>query len=167
MAKKVTKAEFERRVTQVYAMLLRREPRHVIVRHGATEWEITSRAMDDYIAAATAYIVQEQQEIRALEGKMYFHKTMASLDFVFRQAVRDRDWKTCLAVIKEQNTLMGIYPSKMHVLDAIQKIVEENVVPGEVLEEISCALNQFQENAIGSFKKVRQAPEPEEIEAEQ
>jgi hypothetical protein len=87
---------------------------------------------------------------------------MSSLDFVFRQAVRDRDWRTCLAVIKEQNTIMGIYPSKMQVLEAIQKMVEENIVPGETLQEISASLNQFQESAIGSLKKIRQQPESEE-----
>jgi hypothetical protein len=162
VAKKVTKAEQERRITQVYTMLLRREPRHAIVQYGSNEWGVTPRATDNYIAAATACIVQEQEELRATRGKMFFHKTMSSLDFVFRQAVRDRDWRTCLAVIKEQNTIMGIYPSKMQVLEAIQKMVEENIVPGETLQEISASLNQFQESAIGSLKKIRQQPESEE-----
>jgi hypothetical protein len=143
-------------------MLIRREPHHVIVRYGVTEWGCTERAVEKYIRKAKDEIAKEQERFRQINYKEEMERQMLSLDYVFRQAARDRNWFACLSAIKEQNAILGLYPTKIPTLEAIKVLVDDNALPIEVLQEISSGLNDFQETAIASFKKIRQSPEPEE-----
>lgn len=148
---KATRAEVERRVNEVYQMLVRQESYFSICRYAAEEWQCSTRQTDRYISRAKELIEVEQKEFRQRALPYGRYQQLATLDQLFRKAYRDGDWRGCLIIVKEQNAIIGAYPPQMNTLEAIQRLAEEGLLSLEVLEEIKAALAIFRESTIASL----------------
>ncbi len=87
----------------------------------------------------------------AISRRNEFDYQMAIRRQLYSQAYRDRNWRLCLDVLKDQAQLLGGYPTKISELQAIRQLVDANILPLEVLEEISAALGQFQQSALAAI----------------
>ena len=133
-------------------MLVRQEAYYSICRYGADEWGVGSRQVDRYIQKAKVEIEIEQKEFRQRELAIGKYQQLAVLDNLFRKAYRAGDWKGCLGIVKEQNLILGIYATRLDVLEAFQKFAEEGILPVESLEQVKAALAEFKKSAIASLK---------------
>lgn len=157
---KSSKAEVDRRIGEVYQMLVRLEPSSTICHYASLEWDCSERQAKRYIQKAKELIEQEQKEFRSRELKYSKYQQLAVLDNLFRKAYRANDWRGCLGIVKEQNTILGIYASKMDILEAFQKFVEEGLLSPDALEEIKLALSAFRDSAIATLKSKTKDEEP-------
>jgi len=114
MGKRVTKAELENRVDTIHDMLVLGVRRADICRFVSekTEWDITERQIDRYIADATELIkaageLDREAEIATMKER---------LELLWRKDMQIQDYKAALAVLKERGSLLGIYaPDKKEV----------------------------------------------------
>jgi hypothetical protein len=157
---KSTRAQLNQRVSEVYQLLVRLESSTTICQYAADEWGASERQAFRYISKAKELIEQEQKEFRSRELKYSKYQQLAVLDNLFRKAYRTNDWRNCLGIIKEQNTILGVYAAKMDILDAFQKFVEEGILPHDSLEGIKEAIDIFKESAIASIKPKTTDNEP-------
>lgn len=86
MSKKSTDAEIDIRVCEVQELLLNGETRSSIVRYGS-KWQISSRQIDDYIAAAKLLI----KEINSTSTKEYIALLSRNLWKTFRVSMSSGD----------------------------------------------------------------------------
>lgn len=107
---KATQAEVTKRVTQVYNWLLqglsRADILELVAKKG--EWKVSDGMIDEYMSRATAEI----KEKASIQRDEELGKAIERMRFLFRQNVLIQDYKAALAVQKELNELLGLYPAK-------------------------------------------------------
>jgi len=69
------------------------------------EWHASQRTIDRYIAMAYGILEQEAKPIRARE----IAKALRRLDMLFARSLAITDFKACLAIQRERNTLLWLY----------------------------------------------------------
>lgn len=145
---KATKEEVERRINFVYQLLIQQQNHQFILHYAAQKWGCKSRQVKTYISRAGELLAQEA----AIARRGSFDEQLAIRRALFSKAYNDKNWRLCLDVLKDQCSLMNMYPSHIGELEAVRIFVDANVMPVEVLEKISTALGQFQQSAIAAFK---------------
>ena len=109
-AKRVTRAELDFRVTEIYRLLLVGLQRHDIVRFVAekTQWGIKTRQIENLIQKATARLEEHSRAVRAVE----LGRAIDRLHDLYGRANRVQDFRTCLSTQRELNELLGLYAPK-------------------------------------------------------
>lgn len=108
-SKKLTKVEFEHRVTEVYKLLVVGLSKPDIRRFVAekTTWNVPERTLERYIERATTWFKTLADFHRHAE----LGKSIARCTDLFSRCHRIQDYKTALAAQKELNALLGLYPN--------------------------------------------------------
>lgn len=104
---KPTNAELDRRINQVMKLIVNGVDRAGILQYTSekTEWNVTDRTIDDYIAKATEIIKTYSAPLR--EDEM--GKAMLRLTNLYARNMQINDFKAALATQKEINALLGMY----------------------------------------------------------
>lgn len=104
--KKVTVAERDRRVTEVFTMILRGASRDDILRHASSEgWDVCDRAVDAYVRRARDRFAAMAQTTRDEE----LAQARARLDDLYQRAFRTQDYKLAASVQADRQKLLGLY----------------------------------------------------------
>jgi len=103
---KATNAEVIRRTGEVYTMLVKGASSADIVQHAAEKWGLEERQARQYITKANALLAKQASVKQATE----FGKALARLTSLYAASLKLQDYRTCLSVQKEINTLLGLYP---------------------------------------------------------
>jgi hypothetical protein len=106
MGSKSTDAEMERRVTDVYNLLLVGTSRGGIVQYAARNWLVEPRIVDTYIRRAKGQI----RKYAAIQRDEAMGTARARLELLFQKALAANDLRGALAVQREINALADLYP---------------------------------------------------------
>jgi len=121
MAEKSEKAEVERRITVVYMMIIKGASSAEIVQHAAQTWEIEARQAREYIRRANNELSRQAKIKRDVE----LGKALERMTSLYSSSLKLQDYRTCLSVQKEINTLLGLYaPTKVQVDDWRSEAIE-------------------------------------------
>jgi hypothetical protein len=104
-AKKANNATVNERTQAVALMLVEGKARAQILQDTA-KWRIAERTLDDYIARATELLAQES----AAEFVSEYGKAKRRLELLFERTFARGEYGRALAVVKELNALLGLYP---------------------------------------------------------
>jgi len=101
-----TNGEIELRVAKVVELLAAGVNRASVIRFAAekTDWRVSDRTIDKYLQRAHEAIAKQA----GVEREFVIGKALTRLDDLYRKAFAIQDYKTCLAVMKEHNRLMGL-----------------------------------------------------------
>lgn len=113
---KSTKAEITKRVNQVYNLLLMGFSRAEILEYGQkvdpkkhkTAWNVADNTIDTYISKANEIFKLQS----AIHRDEQFGLAISRLIYLWQKNVSIQDYKTALAVQREINLLLGLYPPK-------------------------------------------------------
>lgn len=129
--RRTTKAEKNKRIEKITEMLTQGFTRAQILQFSSekTNWEVSERTIDTYIAEATIQI-----EMLAEAASQYeLGRALARLDDLYRRNMAIQDYKAALQVQRERSKLLGIYaPDKVEQQGAIELVVryaEQNPSP--------------------------------------
>lgn len=136
-APKSTNAIINKRVNEVYDLLLMGFSRAQIIEYGQKEdpetndakkkkqrkiaWNVTDAAIDTYIAKANEVFRQQSAVIRDEE----FGKSLSRLVMLFQKCMTIQDYKTAHQVQREINLLLGLYPPKENKLNINIAIIQQ------------------------------------------
>ncbi len=105
---KSTNVEYNRRVNDVYKLLLSGVSRADLIEYATKKWDIKPPTVDLYIAEA-----RKRFEARAeVERQAEFGKALERLEMLFKSTLSDKDYKTALQVQKELSILLGLNAPK-------------------------------------------------------
>lgn len=99
----------EKRVAEVFVLLLRGASRADIWRHLAENGAEPERTVDRYIARAT----QRFKALAKVDAEQERGRQLSRLEDLYSRLFRIQDYRTALAVLKERNELAGLYPEKV------------------------------------------------------
>jgi hypothetical protein len=99
----------EKRVLEVFKLLLRGASRAEIWQHLAENGAEPERTVDRYIGKAT----QRFKALAKVDAEKERGRQLARLEDLYSRLFRIQDYRTALAVLKERNELAGIYPEKV------------------------------------------------------
>lgn len=112
-----TRAEREQRITTIHTLLVQRVSRKDISRYLSekTSWNIDERTIDRYVAQASRLI----REAAVIDRNFRLGLTIFQLDDLYSRTHRVQDYKTALAIKKEEIELLGLAaPKRMEVTGA-------------------------------------------------
>jgi hypothetical protein len=101
---KSTAAEVAARVDTVMTYLLRGNNRPFIIQYAADAWSVSERTADGYIAKATKLIEEVTQPRKEYE----FALTRQRLEDLYEKTLKDKNYQTALAVLKQVAELAGL-----------------------------------------------------------
>jgi len=103
---KATVAQFEARVNKVIEMLILGLPRASAIQYvtNSTDWNVSDRQVDNYIAEANKEVEKYSQTVRERE----LGKAIRRLEMLFQSCMKVQDYQRALAVQKELNELLGL-----------------------------------------------------------
>lgn len=104
MAQKPTKAEYEKRVTEIYQLLICGTSRVKIVQYASKKWGISNRQGDDMIAAARKQTILEQDVTR----QEALAEELSLRNFLLTSAIKEKRWATALQVSDSRAKLRGL-----------------------------------------------------------
>jgi hypothetical protein len=111
---KATVAQFEARVNKVMEMLILGLSRASILQYvtNSTDWNVSDRQVDNYIADANREIEKHSETVRERE----LGKAIRRLEMLFQSCMKVQDYQRALAVQKELNELLGLKaPQRMEI----------------------------------------------------
>ena len=100
-----TQIEKEERVTAVYRLVIHGATREEILRHGSETWKVSTRQVEDYLAAAKVRFKALANYVREEE----LGKTRDRLEFLYGRNVKAQDFKAAHAVLSDAAKLLGLY----------------------------------------------------------
>jgi hypothetical protein len=107
--KRALDAAVEKRVGEVFLLLLRGASKEAILQHLAQEGAPATRTANWYIGQATArFKAMSKVNLTQERGRQ-----LARLEDLYNRLFRIQDYRTALAVAKERSELAGIYPEKV------------------------------------------------------
>ncbi len=108
---KATKAEIAGRVEEVLRIRLDGAQFHDIVQYGAEkQWGVGERQLWKYVAASDRLLTKRLENDR----DKLFARHVAQRRALYARAVNASDYRTALAVVKDEAELEGLYPSTKH-----------------------------------------------------
>ena len=107
--KRALDAVVEKRILDVFKLLLRGASRDEILRHLAENDGTAERTAEWYIGKAT----QRFKALAKVDAEKERGRQLARLEDLYSRLFRIQDYRTALAVLKERNELAGIYPEKV------------------------------------------------------
>lgn len=113
MGKKSTNAEYEKRVNDVYTLILSCASRQKIWQYASNQWGVSKREMDRYIAEATKRLEEKiDQDATALRDK---HIRMKQ--DLYNRAYADKNWALCKEIENDMAKFFDLYPEKESALN--------------------------------------------------
>lgn len=102
-----THIEIKERVDKIFHLIMEGDFEFSKVKRLSEEegWGVTDRQLYNYIDRAD----DKFEEIADIHREKEFGKALFSLNLLFKKALKKTDYRTCLAVIKERNKLLGFY----------------------------------------------------------
>ena len=107
--KRALDAVVERRVLDVFKLLLRGASRDEVLRHLAENEVESDRTADWYISKATARF----KALAKVDAEKERGRQLSRLEDLYSRLFRIQDYRTALAVLRERNELAGLYPEKV------------------------------------------------------
>lgn len=108
--KRALDAVVEKRILDVFKLLLRGASRAEVLQHLAEQETVDAvRTGDWYIAKAS----QRFKALAKIDAEKERGRQLARLEDLYSRLFRIQDYRTALAVLKERNELAGIYPEKV------------------------------------------------------
>ena len=104
MAKKSTKAEKILRVNQVVRMLVNCASRSSIVQFAASEWGLSMRQADTYIAEAREILRTDA----SIERSDYLAARLQTIDKVIQQGLKQNQLSAVIGALKLQAEVLGL-----------------------------------------------------------
>lgn len=109
---KATTAEVERRVDEVYDLLINRVTHRNIVGYGAAKWNLSDRQMAVYIKRATERILDRVKESQEEQ----LAKAVASYESLYAHQVAERDYSGARQTLDSLVKLLGLSAPEKHEL---------------------------------------------------
>ena len=109
---KSNKVELDKRILIISKLLLSGKVNKVIFRYASLNWGVSDRQTQNYIKACYALWFKEFK-VKHLANVSYHLAKRADL---YCQAYKQKDWRTCLEISKEESKILDIYPSEKHEL---------------------------------------------------
>jgi hypothetical protein len=101
--KKITQAESELRLQQVYEMLIDSYSRYMIIQYCTKTWGLEARQVDEYIKKATDKIKEYVNE--TVED--FTNKSKAKFEKLYNMAIKNRDFTEARQIIKTESEVLG------------------------------------------------------------
>ncbi len=102
MGKKATNLEIQERVNTIYELLIKSWSRFDILQYAATEWDLSSRQTDEYLARARKLI----EEDSAIERPQWLAAAVRRLAEYEKRAGRDDQVQTAIKALETQAKLL-------------------------------------------------------------
>ena len=102
MAKKSTNLEIQDRVNTIYQLLIKSWSRFDILQYAATEWDLSSRQTDEYIARARK-LIEADSEIARPQWLAAAVRRLAEYE---KRAGRDDQVQTAIKALETQAKLL-------------------------------------------------------------
>jgi hypothetical protein len=80
---------------------------HAYINSEKTEWHLTDKGMEEHLAAALAHFTRQ-----AVDSEVELAKALERLNRLYALSLNIQDYKTCLAVQREINSLLGLKQEK-------------------------------------------------------
>ena len=116
--KRAPDALVEKRVADVFKLLLRGASREDVLRHLAENDVQAERTADFYISKANAKF----KALSRTNSERELGRQLSRLEDLYQRVFRIQDYRTALAVTKERSELLGLYPDS--------KVKHEHSGPG-------------------------------------
>lgn len=101
-------ATVERRIGEVFKLLLRGASRDDILKHLGDSGVDAESTVNWYVSKANARF----KELSKANSERELGRQLARLEDLYSRVFRIQDYRTALAVAKERNELLGLYPAK-------------------------------------------------------
>jgi len=123
MAKKSDDIEYNKRIDKILTLIIGGLSNNEIkdFAREQTDWGISDRQVQNYIEKAENYIIKESKINR--DGEI--GKAIRRLNNLYKKAERIADYKVCLNVQKELNTLLNLYLQNNDELESLQDVLTE------------------------------------------
>lgn len=105
MVNKSTRFEVQARVEKVFEYIVTGMKPADICQYASEEWGVSDRQAFRYMADANQKIIESSDINRNRELGL----ALSRLNLLFKNAFKLQDYKTCLQVQREINTLLGLY----------------------------------------------------------
>ena len=102
MGKKATNLEVQERINCIYQLLIKSWSRFDILQYAATEWNLSSRQTDEYLARARKLI----EEDSAIERPQWLAAAVRRLAEYEKRAGRDDQVQTAIKALETQAKLL-------------------------------------------------------------
>ena len=145
---RATVAEKESRINKVYGMLLNGASRAQVVQF-TTEWGLTIRQIDTYIAEANQLIEAEGKVSRSRE----LGRAVGRLNNIYARSVAVQDYQRAIAAQKELNMIFGLYAPKpdVHILAEVDHVLLQKVTG--LLRQEGMGINNLLLSVIDELEK--------------
>lgn len=108
MANKATRAEAQKRTRIILEMLLQSTATVDILRYGVENWELTERAVENYITAA--YVIIDKMA-RENNEKIFAHN-LAQRGYLKNKAIKEGDLRLAHEIVKDEAKIRNLYPAE-------------------------------------------------------
>lgn len=106
--KKSSNAAVTKRVLQILEAMLEGGNTHEIIQHFSSEFKVSARQIHTYISKAKKLLEEKVDESVDAE----FGKAIKRLNKLFNKSLQIMDFKTCLSIQKEINSMFGLNSPK-------------------------------------------------------
>lgn len=121
---KIDKVESAQRTNQVFTMLVNGASTSEVLQYASEKWQLTGRAVYNYVQKANKLIEKQAETERSAE----MGKAMARLNSLYKSGMKVQDFKTCLAVQKEINALLGLYAPTKFQYEDLTKLSDDELL---------------------------------------
>jgi hypothetical protein len=113
---KSTNIEVENRVNEIFTALTKGISSVEMFQYVSEKftWNVTSRQIYNYVQEANKKYTELAEKNKDVE----FGKAVSRLTLLFEKSLKVQDYKTCLAIQKEINTMFGTYEPTKQIIDA-------------------------------------------------
>jgi hypothetical protein len=104
--RKSIRTEFQKRIYEIYTLILQGADRPKIMKYAREEWDIGERQTDQYIALAKQWIKVYTDK----DKENSFNRALAQRDHLLFKAHSKEDIGLCHEILKDMGKLCGLYP---------------------------------------------------------
>lgn len=165
---KSTAAEFERRVSQVYMLLLQGEPRAKIVHFSTQNWGIKAEQAKKYIARARKQMLADLR----LDREELRGQAISQRNDLYRKAYKQDRFSTCLQILDSRDRILGLFndiDTHIEIVEAAGYEVRDPSIEAEDVDpagELFADLESIPEDeAQGTSPSAENGLVPEDTEA--
>jgi len=115
MAEKAEKAEIDRRVTEIYSLILSCYSREKICQYAAKKWGISYRSTDRLIQRARSRMM----EITAIKREEAYAEEMELRREIIRKALDDKKYQTALQAADSRAKLRGLFEPLSRAIETV------------------------------------------------
>lgn len=117
---KITAAEKELRIYQVYELILKGLPRYKIVLYGRDKWDACERSMDNYIGEV--YNLMRDYNLKNHEHNLNLMNSR--IEDLINKCYNENDKKTMVQLLKLQSDILGLNKIQMDISGNIEHSID-------------------------------------------